>query len=78
MWTTDVQTQKAVINGREVVFNSAQELIDGIKRVAREAGYQAFRVVSNGREISPSEITSNPDSFNGASLEIQPYYKAGK
>jgi hypothetical protein len=54
-----------------ITASSRQELIDGIKNVAREMGLKTFKVFQNDQEVSPTDLGEEVTT-----LEIRAFNKA--
>lgn len=64
------------VNGQGKQVNASENFIDGVLRLAREAGMSSFKVLVSGAEISRNNA---PATFGDAEgeIEIISYQKAG-
>lgn len=70
------RTITVTVNGSEKTVNANEAFVEGVQRLASEAGMSSFKVLIGGVEVGRSNA---PATFGQAEddIEIVPYQKAG-
>lgn len=72
----NTNTVTVEVDGMSKQVNAGESFIDGVMRLAREAGLSSFKVLVGGAEVGRSDAPATFGEANGE-IEIVAYQKAG-